>query len=233
MTDGAARLVELCIGTRMRFQKLRWMICRPEFRSGAVALLAAEGQLDLVVAYQAVGHLRKIRAAHRFGCVNAPMTGEARIGAVQVLANVAGRRKILNAIDRLCNHWRDVSKLQMLFMAEMREQRLGRLGNRDALMARPANSRRGQIVVFHARAMCDRCVTTGAIRFQLQMHAMRKRRSRGRRREKRTGKNELAQVSVKKSGRARPAPTDIDVSAAHSAGPLDYFTDTHAHRRGW
>jgi hypothetical protein len=120
----------------------------------------------------------------------------------------------------------------MPLMAEMREQRFGRLGNRDALMAWPANSHWRQITVLHARAMRDRCVTTGAIRFQLQMHAMRKRRSPGRRRENRTGKNELAQASVKKSDRACPAPTDMVVSAAHSAGPLDYFTDPHAHRRG-
>ena len=80
----------------------------------------------------------------------------------------------------------------MFLMAEMREQRLGRLGNRDALMAWPANSRRRQIVVLHARAMRDRYMTTGAIRFQLQMDAMGKRRGRGRGREKRTGKNACA-----------------------------------------
>ena len=141
MADRAGGLVELRIGTRVRFQKLLRMICRPEFRPGAVALLAAKGQLNFVVAYQAVGHLRKIRAAHRFGCVNAPMTGEARVGVVQVLANVPGSRKILPAIDRLGNHWRDIAEQQMFLVAEMDEQRLGRLGNRDILMARAANRR--------------------------------------------------------------------------------------------
>lgn len=92
MTDGAGGLVEFRIGARVRFQERRRMICRPELRSGAVALLAAKGQLDLVMAHQAVSHLRKIGAVHGVRRLDASMTREARIRAVQVLANVTGAR---------------------------------------------------------------------------------------------------------------------------------------------
>jgi len=156
------------------------MVCWPEFRPGAVALLATKGQFDLVVAHQTISHLRKIRAAHRVGRLDASMTREAGVGAVQVLANVAGGRKILPAIDRLRNDRRDVAKLQMFLMAEMREQRLGRLRNRDALMAWLANRRRRQVVVLRPRAVRDGCMSTCAVRFQLQMRAVGKRRCRRR-----------------------------------------------------
>src|SRR5437588_9749973 len=108
------------------------------------------------------------------------MTREARVRVVQVLANIARWRKILPAIDRLCNHWPDITELQMLRMAEMREQRLRRLGNRDILMAGPADRQRRQVVVLDAGAVYDGCMTIRAIRFQLQMHAMGKWRCRGR-----------------------------------------------------
>jgi hypothetical protein len=85
------------------------MIDRPQLRASAVALLTAEGQLDLVVTYQAVSHLRQVGTTYRIGGVDPAVAGEARVGAVQVNANVRRWRQILAAIDRLGEHRRNVA----------------------------------------------------------------------------------------------------------------------------
>src|SRR5258708_8955090 len=66
VADRARRLVELGVGPRVRFQKFGRMVGGPQFGPGAMALLPAERQLDLVMPNQAIGHLGHVRAAHRF-----------------------------------------------------------------------------------------------------------------------------------------------------------------------
>ena len=84
--------IQVQILIRVRVQEPSHMIDRLQLSVFGMAERAAIRRLDRVVAHQAVGHLRKIRAAHRVGRLYPPMTRETRVGAVQVLANVTGGR---------------------------------------------------------------------------------------------------------------------------------------------
>ncbi len=176
VADRACRLVELGVGTRVGFQKLRGMIGRPQFGIGPMALLATEGQLDLAVADQAIGHLRQVGTAHGVGRLDTAMAGEAEVRAVQLSTQVARLGKVLAAIDGFGDYGRDVPKLQVLFVAEMRQTRLGRWRNRHTLVTRLTCLRRWQIVVFDARTVRHRGMAACAVRLQFQMDAMREGR---------------------------------------------------------
>src|SRR5438445_7263447 len=97
----ARRLIELCGGTAMRFEKIRRVVCGPELRPGAVAELATKRQLDLAVAHQAVRHLGHVCTAHRIRCVDAAMAGQACVRAVELPPNVTCCSKVLAGIDGL------------------------------------------------------------------------------------------------------------------------------------
>ena len=152
------------------------MIRRPQLCARAVALLATKRQLDFAVAHQAILHLRHVCAAHGLRRIDSAVTSQACIRAVQVRANIAGRRKVLARIDSLRDERRHVAELHVFFMAETREACLGRRGNGDAFMTRPAHRGRRQIVVLHASAMRDRGMAARAVGLQLQVDAMRERR---------------------------------------------------------
>src|SRR5258706_4321554 len=109
-------------------------------------------------------------------------------------ANVARWRKVLAGVDGLGDQRRDVAKLQVLFVAEVRQQGLGWWRNRGILMAWLAHRGQRQIVIFGARAVRNGCVAVRAVRLQFQMEAMGKwrRRSQRRKTEKRAGTNACA-----------------------------------------
>src|SRR5690348_9884708 len=79
---GACSFIELCVRTRVRFKKLRWMIGRPELGPGAVTILATERKLDLAMTNQAIGHLGHLRTADQIRRFDTAMTGEAGIRSV-------------------------------------------------------------------------------------------------------------------------------------------------------
>ena len=141
VADRARRLIELGVGSRVRFQKFGRMIGGPQLGAGAMTAFTTERQLDFAMTNQAVGHLRHVRPAHRIRCLDAAVARQTRVGSVQMPANVAGWRKILAAVDGLGDDGRDVAELQVLFVAEMREPRLRRRGNRCVLVAWLAHRR--------------------------------------------------------------------------------------------
>ena len=139
------------------------MIRRPQLCAGTVALLATERQLDLVVAHQAIRHLREICAADGIRGVDAAMAGETCIRAVQLRAKIPGGRKVLARVDSPRDDGRCVADLQMLLVAEMHQKRLRGRRNGDAFMTLPAHHGRRQIVVLNASATRDRGVTARAV----------------------------------------------------------------------
>jgi hypothetical protein len=175
VTDRAARFVELGVRAAVRFEKFRRVIGGPQFCAGAMALLTTEGQLDLVVAHQAIGHLRHLGARDGFGCFSPSVAGQARVGAVEMLSNVAGRREVLAGVDGLRNDRRNIAELQVPFVAEIHKQRLRRCGDVGARVAGFAGRRGRQIVVLDLRALRNCRVTACTIRLQLQMQLMRER----------------------------------------------------------
>ena len=117
------------------------MVGRPQFRADAVALLATKRQLDFAVAHQAIGHLRHVHAADGVRRIHAAVTGDTRVCAVKLTANVTRGRKILTLVNGLRDYGRHVAELQMFFVAEVRQQRLGRRRNRNRFVARLAGRR--------------------------------------------------------------------------------------------
>ena len=135
VADRARRLIELGVGSRVRFQKFRRMIGGPQLGAGAMTAFTTERQLDFSMTNQAVGHLRHVRPAHRIRCLDAAVARQAGVRSVQLRADVAGGREVLAAVDGLGDDGRDVAELQVLFVAEVRQQRLWWRGNRCILVA--------------------------------------------------------------------------------------------------
>src|ERR1035438_6535352 len=88
-----------------------------------VAELATERRIDLVVADQAIGHLREVGFGERRRLLHAAMAGAAGIAAVEMAAYVAGRRKISFRIDCGADYRSDVAERQVLLVIEACEQR--------------------------------------------------------------------------------------------------------------
>ena len=109
------------------------------------------------------------------GGLNSSMAGKTGIGGVQMLPDFIETRKVLAAIDGSGNDRRDVSELQMFFVAEVSDQRLRRRRDWNILVARLAGRRRREIIVVHPSAVFHPRVALGACEFELEVQPVRER----------------------------------------------------------
>ena len=101
-----------------------------QLRGFRVARRATERGIDLVVAHQAIRHLRKVLAAHLFGFGQAAMTGHA---GVLVAAKMPrgilgagkglGRREVRLLLNRRHEQRRQVPKFKVELMIEVCDKR--------------------------------------------------------------------------------------------------------------
>src|SRR5437016_8245891 len=139
VADSAGFLIELCVSAVVRIEEIRSMIGRLERRALGVAELATEGIVDLAVADQAIGHLREVRAGQRGRLLHAAMAGPARVAAIEMPPDIAGRREISLRIDRRANHRRQIAHGKMLLMIETLEQGRPRLSDARLFVASEAD----------------------------------------------------------------------------------------------
>jgi hypothetical protein len=127
-----------------------------------VAILAGEGQFDLGMAHQAIGHLGHSGVGDLVRLLQASMTRFAGISGVEMASNVAGRLQVILLIDGLCQDRRDVSHLEVQGVAELvhTSRRLGGNGGDFVFgMAVQADLFGGQQVVLGSSAGCRGGVT--------------------------------------------------------------------------
>ncbi len=157
------------------FEARRVMIGGLQVRPlGIVALGAAEGRVDLVVAYQAIGHLRHVGVADMIGSVDSTMARKTGIGGIQMRPNIIYIGQVGLFIDGRGNYRCDVAQLQMLGMAEMGDWRRSRPADGPALMARLADGRGGQQIILRRSAGGYGGVAIHALLLQLQVQLMGK-----------------------------------------------------------
>jgi hypothetical protein len=135
------------------------------FQAGVpdVAGLATEGIIDLVVANQAVGHLRHSRRGDMAGLFQPAVACLAGISGIQVTPNVPGRLEIRFLIDRSSDQWSRVAHLQMLRVTEPGYPRGWRSRDFRLLVTLEAHGLSRKKIVFHLCACrCGR-MTGGAL----------------------------------------------------------------------
>lgn len=123
MTHRTRGLIEAEVFVGVGVEEIGGVIGRLELRGGFMAQGAAIGRLDAVVADQAVRHARHVRVAGLSRFAQTPVARFARVHGVQVLPDVARRRKIGAAIDRAGDDRRHVPELQVRFVAERLQRR--------------------------------------------------------------------------------------------------------------
>ena len=177
VADGAGCFVELGVSAVVRVEKIRRVIGRLERRALGVAELATEGIVDLAMADQAVGHLRKIRAGQHGRLLHAAVAGSARVAAIEMPADIARRRQISLRIDRRADHRREIAHSEMLLMIETLEERRPRLSDARFFVASEADRGGREVVIFHTRRRWNGSVAgdAGQPGRQFQMQLMRKR----------------------------------------------------------
>ena len=116
MADRARRLVHRL--PAVRIVKFRCMIGGFQCRSLGMAEFATERSVDLVMADQAIGHLREICFRQRSGLFHTPMASAAWVRAIEMAPDIAWRRKIRFRIDGRANHRRDIAQREVLLVIE-------------------------------------------------------------------------------------------------------------------
>ena len=141
------------------------MTGRLEVSCLGVAFLAAERVLDLVVAHQAIGHLRHVDLAHGVRFFQAAMASFAGVPGVEMATDVAGVGEVVLLIDRGSENGRDVAHLEMERVAEVRHRGRGWRGDPDLalLVAGGARGFRREQIVLGPGARLRGGVALGAV----------------------------------------------------------------------
>src|SRR6266700_769983 len=92
VADRARRLIHRL--PAMRIVKFYRVTGGLHCRSLRMAEFATERRVDLVMADQAICHLREVRFRQRSGLLHAPMASRAGVRAIEMPADIARRRKI-------------------------------------------------------------------------------------------------------------------------------------------
>ena len=119
----AGLLVEARILAGVSIENIPCVVRRPKLRARSVAKSATVGRIDLVVAHQAIRHLRHIGLTDFGGFGQASMTGLTDVVGVQKASSVTRRRQVGAAVDGIGDHGSDISQLQMCLVAKRFERR--------------------------------------------------------------------------------------------------------------
>ena len=170
VATGAPKLLALA---RVRIKKIGRVERRLQCLIVPMTRFATERRIDLVVAHQAIGHLRKVRLLrNRSGSLYAAMARRARIGRVQMGSPLGPVTKIRLALNRRGNQRRNVSKLRVKRMIELHQSHRPRLFD-DRFMTGEARFFRRQQIVFQLVAAGSLGMTGDTLRFQLRVQCMR------------------------------------------------------------
>jgi hypothetical protein len=124
MTNRARLHIQPGFLIAMRIQKTRYMTRRFQLRALRMTERATIRRIDLVVAHQAIRHLRHVGLTYRIRFLKPPMTTHARIARIQQRPNLSPiPPKIRALIDSPSDHRRNVSQLQMFSVTEFLERR--------------------------------------------------------------------------------------------------------------
>ncbi len=161
----------------MRIVKFHRVASGLQCRSLGMAEFATERSVDLVMADQAIGHLREIRFRQRSGLLHAPMAGRAGVRAIEMAPDVTRRREIRFRIDGRANHRRDIPQREVFLMIEPRQKSRPRLTDARFLMTAQTDSPRREVVIFEPRRGWNGSMAgnAGQLLRQLQVQFMRKR----------------------------------------------------------
>ena len=119
MADRAAWLIEVHLARAVGRDETFYVTGGLEVIVLGVALFATERIVDLVVADDAVRHLRHVEGGNLVALRQSAMAGVAGVLRIEVPADVARGLQIGLLIDGGRNHRSDVAHLEMLLVAEM------------------------------------------------------------------------------------------------------------------
>jgi len=124
VTNRARLHIQARLLVGMRVQKTRHMAGWFQLGSLGMTERATIRRINLVVANQAIGHLRHVGLTHRIRLLKPAMTSHARIRGIQQRPDL-GRitPKISPLIDRPSNHRPDIAELQVLSVTEFLKRR--------------------------------------------------------------------------------------------------------------
>ena len=150
------------------------MIGRLQFHAPGVTKLTTVRRIDLGMADQAIRHARQGGFAHDIRLFQSAMACRTGIPAIEVRANVSGRRQVSLGIDGAGQQRRDIAQPQMLRVTEARHGGHGRRRNRDLFVTAQAHFLFRQEIVGGICARGRGRVTPGALEFHLQVQPVRK-----------------------------------------------------------
>src|SRR5438270_354054 len=94
VTNRTSCFIQIRVLPVMRVDEIRRVVRRLQRRALGMAELATEWRVDLVMADQAVGHLREIGFRERGRLLHPAMTGSAGVDTIQMPPDVSWRREI-------------------------------------------------------------------------------------------------------------------------------------------
>ena len=119
MTNLAGGLVQLGISAGVEINEVRCVAGGFDLRICGMAQLTTERRIDGCVTHQAIGHLRMVGRPRGIVFRQATMTRHACILSLQLLSSRSCRRQIRSAVDGCGQGWGNISKRQMLLVAEL------------------------------------------------------------------------------------------------------------------
>lgn len=141
-----------------------------------MAELATVWRIDLVVANQAIRHLRQPAPIRPVGSLQPAVASLAGILRIECGPQLGpSRAQVSLLIDRGGNHRRQIAHLHMQLMIEPRETRRHRRSNLRRLVTLETDSLRRQQIVIQPRTVGSRRMANGATQLRRQMDPVRKR----------------------------------------------------------
>lgn len=177
VTDRATGLIEVHFPRAVGRHKSFDVTGRLEVNAADVALVTTERIIDLVVADDTIRHPRHIcrRDVIAFSkTAMACLTGSD--GSFELVANIAGRLKVIAIVDGRRDHRRQIAHFQMLLVAEMSHPGGRRTTDRCRRMASQTDLGVRKQVVARLCASSRRDMAVRAFELLLEMDLMRKRR---------------------------------------------------------
>lgn len=123
MANLARRLVQLGISVGVEVNEVWRVASRFDLRILGVTQLAAERRIDGRVTHQTVSHLRMVGGSRSVAFCQATVTSHAGILGLQLLSRRMCWRQVGSAVDGCSQGWGNISKRQMLLMAEFQSSR--------------------------------------------------------------------------------------------------------------
>lgn len=173
MAQRASRFVQVHVCFAVQVHEVGHVAGGFELCHIGMAVLACEGRFDLRVAHETVRHLGQGGARHLVRLFESPVASLARVGGIEVPADVAGRLQVSLVVDGRSDVTRSIAHLQMERVAEFGNASRRRRGDLGVLVTLQTDPLGGQQVIFHSRTGRRGAVAIEASQPDLQVRTMR------------------------------------------------------------